>query len=599
MATRPVFAYLRALAEGVAAPTAAARYLGVEDPNEFKAAHKRAVDEARTAARRHGDPGWRLLGIELDLGRISTAQAGPRPPSVDEWALEEGLEDFSQREQLRLYLERFGEEAEGQGSGVANSARSARLQTRNARLRERRIELLRELERIAQSPARVDDKLAGWFDEVTTERLNTAGAETLGDVQLWISQGSRWWSKIPALGDAKARSIATKVTRLVGTASWAIDWPRVSSPGSYDGRAGINREVQLSPSIEARSDAEAVAAWLSARSNSPATSLAYRREVDRFMLWCLNERSKALSDVRVEDCRAYMAFIADVPPSWISRAKVAPFTKGWAPFAGQLSAASQKRAVVVLASLFGWLAAANYLRSNPWALVNRKVADDRSSPSWRSPTTKAFTPEAWHALRDELAREPEGPEATRDLFPLSRARLLWLCTLCESTGLRAAELIAARRGHVHVTRAGALLEVIGKGSRAREVPLPTVALQATREYFATRGLDFDSAPPETPLLASLRDPTGALTYSSLYETFTRFVRRAVARSSLDADQQRAAVKASLHWLRHTHATRFAERGGDLDVLQANLGHSDPRTSARYYRTQIERRQAQVEKAFGE
>ena len=60
-----------------------------------------------------------------------------------------------------------------------------------------------------------------------------------------------------------------------------------------------------------------------------------------------------------------MDFITDVPTSWISCAKVAPFTKGWTPSAGQLSAASQKRAVVVLASLFGWLAAAKYRRSNP------------------------------------------------------------------------------------------------------------------------------------------------------------------------------------------------------------------------------------------
>ena len=47
-------------------------------------------------------------------------------------------------------------------------------------------------------------------------------------------------------------------------------------------------------------------------------------------------------------------------------------------------------------------------------------------------------------------------------------------------------------------------EVIGKASRAREVPRPKVALQATREYFAAREIDFDSAPPETPLLGSLR-----------------------------------------------------------------------------------------------
>jgi len=61
-----------------------------------------------------------------------------------------------------------------------------------------------------------------------------------------------------------------------------------------------------------------------------------------------------------------MAFLGDVPAAWISRAKVAPFTKGWAPFAGKLSTASQSRAVVVLASLLAWLAAANYLRSNAW-----------------------------------------------------------------------------------------------------------------------------------------------------------------------------------------------------------------------------------------
>ena len=86
------------------------------------------------------------------------------------------------------------------------------------------------------------------------------------------------------MGDGKVRAIAAKVTRLVGTASWAIDWPRVSSLGAYDGRSGANRQLQLPASIEARSDAEAVAAWLAARSNSPATSLAYRREVDRFLL---------------------------------------------------------------------------------------------------------------------------------------------------------------------------------------------------------------------------------------------------------------------------------------------------------------------------
>ena len=79
---------------------------------------------------------------------------------------------------------------------------------------------------------------------------------------------------------------------------------------------------------------------------------------------------------------------------------------------------------------------------------------------------------------------------------------------------------------------------------------------------------------------------------------TSFVRRAVKQSGRAPDEQQQAVRAALHSLRHTHATRFAERGGDVDVLQANLGHADPLTAAVYFRAQIERRQKQAEKAFG-
>jgi integrase len=35
----------------------------------------------------------------------------------------------------------------------------------------------------------------------------------------------------------------------------------------------------------------------------------------------------------------------------------------------------------------------------------------------------------------------------------------------------------------------------------------------------------------------------------------------------------------------------------LDVLQENLGQSDPRTTARYYRAQMKRREAEMERAF--
>ena len=46
-------------------------------------------------------------------------------------------------------------------------------------------------------------------------------------------------------------------------------------------------------------------------------------------------------------------------------------------------------------------------------------------------------------------------------------------------------------------------------------------------------------------------------------------------------------------------TRAAEREVPPDVLQESLGQADPRTTARYYRAQMERRQAAMEKAFSE
>ena len=75
-----------------------------------------------------------------------------------------------------------------------------------------------------------------------------------------------------------------------------------------------------------------------------------------------------------------------------------------------------------------------------------------------------------------------------------------------------------------------------------------------------------------------------------------FVRKAT--QSLPLDQRQRAEQASMHWLRHTHATRAAEREVPPDVLQENLGQSDPRTTARYYRAQIERRQRAMEESFG-
>lgn len=567
------FAYLRALAEGVSVLDAARRYLAVGHAAEAKSVHNAVVDRVHAIARRRSDPRWRLVGIEIQ--DLAAAQA---QPSLQAWAESEGLSDWSETELLALYEERFGRIETGQ----------RRRQQRNARLRARRLALLRELEAVAAEKAQATDLLDGWLAADQAEQLRLSGLLTLGELRQRIARGGRWWSGLRACGPVKAQRLARYVDVLLGPvvpASWPVATAGAEL-GALSGADGANR-VAGSVGIDADNDREAVRAWIAARVGSPHTAKQYEREAERFMLWCVLERQRALSDANAQDCRAYMDFLANIPEAWISRSRAGRFAPGWAPFKGPLTLASQGVAIAALHSLFSWLVKANYLATNPWVLVNRKLGDDPDQVD-DDPSSRAFTPKAWAALGHQLKTAAPAP---------SVARLAWLCSFVESTGLRSAELLKARRADLREVSQGWVLRVHGKGRRNRTVPVPKAAMAATRQYFAQRGLDFDIAPAEAPLIAALSDPMQPISYSALHETFTRFVRRSLAGLS-DAERTKAQ-RASAHWLRHTHATRAAERKVPLDVLQENLGQSDPRTTARYYRAQIERRQAEMERAFGE
>jgi len=274
-------------------------------------------------------------------------------------------------------------------------------------------------------------------------------------------------------------------------------------------------------------------------------------------------------------------------PTPISRRKSKRMAPGWAPFRGQLSVASRRQALTIVASMMGWLVQSRYLVSNPWVLVNVRLGDDPQHDD--DVTSRAFTPAAWRVLMDNLQAAPES---------VSTARLRWICVFGHAVGLRAAELIAATRGQLTQRPGGWTIRVLGKGRRSRTVPVPAVAMKATRAYFVARGLDLDDAPAGTPLLCSLVSEE-AITYAALNQTFTRFARRAIEASKLPACEKATALRASAHWLRHTYGTRAAEAGVPPDILQENFGHADPRTSSLYYRAQLERRQRAMEDAFAD
>lgn len=601
-------AYLRAVAEGLPQRQAAARYLGHDLRDgavALRRAHQALVDRVRTLARRQGDSRWRLIGLA-----IKAHAPGNQQPPIDQWADQMGFDEFGQAELLALYQQAYP---------------SDRKTVRNSRLRAQQLALLHKLAYAAVETALPQHRLDAWLPAHLSQSLMASGLLLVSDLQAKLRAGGRWWASIPKIGAGKAERLALHLALLIpgatgqpgkrplaqrGSALAAAlgdAQPAKALPGALSapcpalpapsGPASAPAHIErlgfdLTPGqLAARdlpADAQAVRAWVRARAGSPATAKSYRRELGRFLLF-LDERQRTLSRCNTDDCLAYMGLLQNIPADWIGK-RTAPFDHAaWAPFAGPLSHRSQRHAIVVVGSCFAWLVAARYLAGNPWILVNRRTGDDRRTDELAS---RAFAPELWALILARLqAMAATEPAAERMVF---------LLRFLEATGLRAAELLGGRLGDLSRMDGRWLLQVHGKGSQNRVIPLAGQALRALDRYLAARGLGIDAGDAQAglPLLASLTKPDQALSYRPLYGSMKAWLNRAIAATDLPWRDKVEAARASPHWLRHTCGTRALERGVPLDVVGQLLGHADPRTTAKYTRAQIKRVSEEMEKAFG-
>jgi integrase/recombinase XerC len=132
-------------------------------------------------------------------------------------------------------------------------------------------------------------------------------------------------------------------------------------------------------------------------------------------------------------------------------------------------------------------------------------------------------------------------------------------------GLRVSECCGLDVGDCDLDRRA--LTVMGKGSKARRVPLGEPARRALGTYLG-RG---------RPLLAETGSAGDAVFLNTRGRRLgTRDARRIVERHPL-ADGQ----KLHPHVLRHAYATHLLEGGADLRVVQELLGHTDLATTQIY------------------
>ena len=603
------FAYLRSIAYGLDRVDSARRYLAIDHAASAVTAHRLVIERLRALARRRGDRRWRLIGVVVPAVSGAADHDAPisdvsaEPPTIDAWAEANGLGDWSQAELQAQYAEAFPAD---------------RKADRNRRLLDRQLALLHELERTAAESPQPTHAIAGWFDEATARRFIAAGWVTLDDVRRAVARGGRWWRSMPGVGRTKADRLAAYLAALLPASATAVQRHRVADAfgpqidaielngdvlqlqsTQTDASIGSNRAVATSAGTAASSDREAIDAWIAAKAGSAATARAYRKEAERLMAWALLERRKSLSSVNADDCLGYLTFLEHPPEDWVSLRYAVRGQPGWTPFKGPLSASSRRYALGVLSALFDWLVSASYLVGNPWRLVNRKIADDR----FIELDSRAFTPEAWTALAAFLKAHATAGGAARADGP--RERIEFLLAFLEATGLRASELVQARLGDLRRVNRGWVLQVIGKGGKARLVVVPTQAAQALEHYLQRRGVarlvDLERPNPELaglPLVASTLDAREPVSYSALYRSTKTWFGKAIWASDLSIQNKLDASKASLHWLRHTCGTRALDRGVSIETVQRQLGHSDARTTMRYAKPQLDRVQAEMERGFG-
>jgi integrase/recombinase XerD len=196
----------------------------------------------------------------------------------------------------------------------------------------------------------------------------------------------------------------------------------------------------------------------------------------------------------------------------------------------------------------------------------RFVAIERKQDS--SPADELRPPRAWAALPkflsldevDRLLAEPDTstPRGLRDKA---------LIELVYATGLRVSELVGLRAGDLNLDEG--YLTCIGKGDKQRMVPLGQEAAGWVRNYIRNGRPQLVKKGTSPWLFVNARDG-GALSRVGFWKVLKEYgIKAGISRD------------LSPHVLRHSFATHLLERGADLRMIQAMLGHADLSTTQIY------------------
>jgi integrase/recombinase XerD len=212
--------------------------------------------------------------------------------------------------------------------------------------------------------------------------------------------------------------------------------------------------------------------------------------------------------------------------------------------------ATVARKVAAVKSFFSFLQAEGILRKNP--------AESLNSPHVGKSLPKPLSVREIDELLEQPARR-SSPEARRD-----RAMLETLY----ATGMRVTELVSLDMKDLHLSRPGAYVRCMGKGSKERTLPLHEQALQALEAYLEDGRPHLVRDRRETALFVNRRGDR--LTRQGFWLILKGY-----------AKQAGITTPVTPHTLRHSFATHMLTGGAPLRNVQELLGHANMSTTQVY------------------
>lgn len=335
--------------------------------------------------------------------------------------------------------------------------------------------------------------------------------------------------------------------------------------------------------IPARHDAEAVAQWLNEYQDSPQTLRAYQREAQRLLLW-LGHQKMTLKEVDREVLGRFEEFLTDPQPSsdWIGPLKPR-YHPEWKPFRGPLSATSRRQSLMILQGMFSWLAEAGWVTHNPFRLMRDK---SRRLNNQAPRIERYLEQRLWNWLWAWLHREPDNDP--RQCFEAERRRIIFAFAYLLAP--RISEMAAAKMGDIYLREGRWWWQVLGKGAKLAQIPVPDDFMRHLAKWRTALGLPAEPLfQEETPLLRSLNGQR-RIGENQLY----RLIRKTFQDAALALEQENGSPaqvatlrSATPHWLRHTAITHQAQAGINLRYLAESARHARLETTSRYLHNEDE------------